>query len=162
MKPFWGTFKLILAKIFWNEIFFSDKISMLKPPLCLIIVHLEGSFYEKSSAVGINGLLDSVEFPWYLCSSRAKLKIGDLTLIVPGAAPKVEKTGLNVWFLSTGWSKIVPCSLESRQKLKEMCDFCLPGSPKSRFAVSKVDKNRRKCVIFVYRLVQNRSAQSRK
>ncbi|MDD5958194.1 MAG: hypothetical protein PUC19_04980 [Ligilactobacillus ruminis] len=51
---------------------------------------------KKSSAVGINGLLDSVEFPWYLCSSRAKLKIGDLTLIVPGAAPKVEKTGLNV------------------------------------------------------------------
>ena len=64
MKPFCGTVKLILAKIFWNEIFFSDKISMLKPPLCLIIVHLEGSFHEKSSAVGINGLLDTVEFPW--------------------------------------------------------------------------------------------------
>ena len=39
--------QLILAKIFWNEIFFSDKISMLKPPLCLIIVHLEGSFHEN-------------------------------------------------------------------------------------------------------------------
>ena len=64
---------------------------MLKPPLCLIIVHLESSFHEKSSAVGINGLLDSVEFPWYLCSLRVKLKIGDLTLIVLGAVPKVDK-----------------------------------------------------------------------
>ena len=46
-----------------------------------------------------------------------------------------------MWFLSTGWSKIVPRSLESRQKPEEMCDFCLPGSPKPRFAVSKVEQN---------------------
>lgn len=64
MKLFCGMLKLMLVNIFLNEIFFNDRISMLKPPLCLIIVHLEGSFHEKSSAVGINGLLDSVELPW--------------------------------------------------------------------------------------------------
>ena len=31
--------------------------------------------------------------------------------------------------------------LESRQKPGEMCDFCLPGSPKSARAASKVEQN---------------------
>lgn len=49
---------------------------------------------------------------------------------------------------------------ESRQKLEEMCDFCLPAGRNSVRAEPKVDKNRRKCVIFVYRTLQNGVARS--
>ena len=38
--------------------------------------------------------------------------------------------------------------------------FCLPAGPNSGFAASKVDKNREKCVIFVYLLVQNWGART--
>ena len=46
-----------------------------------------------------------------------------------------------MWFLSTGWSKFSARGTESRQKRGEMCDFCLPGSPKSARAASKVEQN---------------------
>ena len=52
--------------------------------------------------------------------------------------------------------------LESRQKPDEMCDFCLPAGRNSGCATSKVDKNRRECVIFVYRLVEIQVALTRK
>ena len=50
----------------------------------------------------------------------------------------------------------------SRQKTGEMSLFCLPPTPNSGRAEPKVDKKRDKCVIFVYRTLQIRSAQSRK
>ncbi|SFG50187.1 hypothetical protein SAMN02910432_01619 [Ligilactobacillus ruminis DSM 20403 = NBRC 102161] len=63
---------------------------------------------------------------------------------------------------STCWSKFGPRGLESRQKPGGMSDFCLPTDPKSSRAASKVDKNWGKCLIFVYRLIQNRVARPRK
>ena len=61
--------------------------------------------------------------------------------------------------LSTGWSKFRARGSESRQKPGEMSDFCLPDSPKSGRADLKVGKNREKCLIFVYRTLQIRSAR---
>lgn len=52
--------------------------------------------------------------------------------------------------------------LESRQKRGEMCDFCLPAGRNSVRTTLKVDKNRSKCVIFVYRLVEIQVARNRK
>ena len=48
---------------------------------------------------------------------------------------------------------------KSRQKPREMCGFCLPAGRNSGRADLKVDKNRGKCVIFVYRLIQNCGAR---
>ena len=39
---------------------------------------------------------------------------------------------------------------KSRQKPSKMSEICLPTRPKSVRAVSKVDKNRAKCLKFVY------------
>ena len=61
--------------------------------------------------------------------------------------------------MSTGLSETGVRGLESRQKLGEMSDFCLPDSPNPGRADLKVDKNRGKCVIFVYRTLQIRGAQ---
>ncbi|MGO5155673.1 hypothetical protein ACTQ2W_04695, partial [Ligilactobacillus ruminis] len=72
------------------------------------------------------------------------------------------KNGGNVSFLSTGLSKSGPRGLESRQKTEEMSHFCLLDSPNPVRAVSKADKKRRKCLIFVYQTLQIRSARSRK
>ena len=58
--------------------------------------------------------------------------------------------------MSTVDSKFGLRGLESRQKLGEMFDFCLPPTPNSARAASKVDKNWEKCLIFVYRLFQIR------
>lgn len=52
--------------------------------------------------------------------------------------------------------------LESRQKPEGMCDFCLPAGRNSVRAEPKVDKNRSKCVIFVYRLVEIQCVRLRK
>ncbi len=52
--------------------------------------------------------------------------------------------------------------LESRQKPGKMCDFCLPAGSNLGRAASEVDKNRRKCLIFVYRLVQIKGTRPRK
>ena len=41
-------------------------------------------------------------------------------------------------------------------------DFCLPGSLKPGRAEPKVDKNRWKCLIFVYQTLRKRSARLRK
>ena len=65
-------------------------------------------------------------------------------------------------FFVYGWSKFGVRGLESRQKPGEMCDFCLPDTPKSRRAALKVDKNREKCVIFVYLTLQIRPARIQK
>lgn len=40
---------------------------------------------------------------------------------------------------------------KSRQKLSKMSEICLPTRPKSVRVVSKVDKNRAKCLNLVYR-----------
>ena len=64
--------------------------------------------------------------------------------------------------MSTGWSKFRARDLESRQKMGEMSLFCLPDSPKSGRAESKVDKKWGKCLFFVYWTLQIRSARSRK
>ena len=66
------------------------------------------------------------------CSLRAKLwKIGDLTLIVFGAALKVEQNPEKLKKCSTAGSKIGPRDLKSRQNLQksEKCSTRLP-SPK--------------------------------
>ena len=89
-------------------------------------------------------------------------QIGDLTLIVFGEAPKVDKNRGECLIFVYRLVEIRSRGLESRQKPVEMSHFCLPPAPKSTRAVSKVDKNRGECLIFVYRLVQNRSAQPRK
>ena len=54
---------------------------------------------------------------------------------------------MNVSFLSTAAYKFGPRGPESRQKTGWMLHFCLPDSPNSTRAVSKVDKNRCKCLI---------------
>ena len=41
---------------------------------------------------------------------------------------------------------------KSRQKPSKMSEICLPTRPKSVRAEAKVDKNRAKCLKFVYRL----------
>ena len=64
--------------------------------------------------------------------------------------------------MSTGHSKNGVCGPESRQKPREMCDFCLPDTPKMGCAVLKVDKKRGKGVIFVYLLVEIQLAWSQK
>ena len=89
---------------------------MLKPPLCLIIVHLEGYFHEKSSAVGINGLLDSVESAVY----EQNCGKGDLTLIVFGAALKVEQNPEKLKKCSTAGSKSGARGSESRTKSRKI------------------------------------------
>ena len=43
-----------------------------------------------------------------------------------------------------------PHGVKSRQKPSKMSEICLPTRPKSVRAVSKVDKNRAKCLNFVY------------
>ena len=60
--------------------------------------------------------------------------------------------------MSTGLSKFGACGIESRQKTREMSLFCLPDSPNSGRAASKVDKKRDKCLIFVYRTLQIQSS----
>lgn len=49
---------------------------------------------------------------------------------------------------------------KSRQKPGEMCGFCLPVGRNSGHADLKVDKNRDKCLIFVYPALRNRGARS--
>ena len=94
---------------------------------------------------------------------RQNLKNGFLTVIrFEVRRGKQTKNGINVWFLSTGLSKSGPRGLESRQKTEEMSHFCLLDSPNPVRAVSKADKKRRKCLIFVYWILQIRSARSRK
>ena len=44
---------------------------------------------------------------------------------------------------------------KSRQKLSKMSEICLPTRPKSVRAEAKVDKNRAKCLKFVYRPPKN-------
>ena len=51
------------------------------------------------------------------------------------------KNGGNVSFLSTTDSKFGSRGTESRQKLEEMCDFCLPAGRNSVRAASKVEQN---------------------
>ena len=89
-------------------------------------------------------------------------QIGDLTLIMSGAAPKVDKNRCECLIFVYRLVEIRSRGLESRQKPVEMCEFCLPAGRNSGRAASKVGKNRGECLIFVYRLVQNRSAQPRK
>ncbi len=64
--------------------------------------------------------------------------------------------------MSTGHSKNGVRGPVSRQKPREMCDFCLPDTSKMGCAAPKVDKNREKCVIFVYRTLQKWDARPRK
>ncbi|WP_288721152.1 hypothetical protein, partial [uncultured Ligilactobacillus sp.] len=45
---------------------------------------------------------------------------------------------------STADSKIGPRDLESRQKMGEMSDLCLPSTPNSARAASKVEQNLKK------------------
>ena len=63
---------------------------------------------------------------------------------------------------STCWSKLRAHGTKSRQKSGEMLDFCLPDSPKLGCAASKVDKNWEKCLIFVYRRLQNWGERNQK
>ena len=63
---------------------------------------------------------------------------------------------------STCWSKFRAHGTKSRQKPVGMSDFCLPSTPNSTRAASKVDKNWEKCLIFVYRRLQKRGALNRK
>ena len=60
--------------------------------------------------------------------------------------------------MSTGWSKIGVCGLESRQKLGEMSDFCLPSAPNSARATSKVDKIAKSNVLTVIEQVMSSTA----
>ena len=100
---------------------------MLKPPLCLIIVHLEGLFMKNPVLSASIDFLIRLNYRGDAAFYRQNCGKGDLTLIVPGAALKAE-----------------------------------PLPPSSVRTTSKADKNRGECLIFVYRLIQNRSARSRK
>ncbi|MFJ6910429.1 MAG: hypothetical protein ACIRZM_09460, partial [Ligilactobacillus ruminis] len=58
--------------------------------------------------------------------------------------------------------QFTPLYGHNRQKPGEMFDFCLPPTPKTGRADLEVDKNREKCLIFVYRRLQKRGALNRK
>ena len=51
---------------------------------------------------------------------------------------------------------------KSRQKPSKMSEICLPTRPKSVRTEAKVDKNRAKCLKFVYRPDRNRCARRQK
>ena len=60
---------------------------------------------------------------------------------------------------STAAFKKAPRGLRSRQKQSKKPEFCLPPPPKKPRAALEVDKNGAKILDFVYRHLQNRSAQ---
>lgn len=77
---------------------------------------------------------------------------------------RVAVSGRALFCVFSGWLNAVcaeakadrcftagPRNIESGQKLIKMPEFCLLIRPKSARAVSKVDKNRSKCLKFVYR-----------
>ncbi len=51
---------------------------------------------------------------------------------------------------------------KSRQKPSKMSEICLPTRPKSARTEAKVDKNRAKCLKFVYRPDRNQRARRQK